>query len=583
MIFVTAFTHFHGSHLQLFDLKWLLFGLGLTVKTKEDEKIARRKFLTASGLAAGAIAVGAILSGKIPDELPKVFASPSGNAREQGPDYTAYVDAQWVDTLSSTEPEIAAMKVDGNPTSLDYADVTRRNEAAFAYTIFLDGSQIKAKNGTNGHIDMASTDAYTTIQYAVNNLPYGGHIHLRPAEYNFSDQLTFNAGSHFENNSWILSGEGLNTSIRQGTSGKHAIIIQNKTPVHIRDLEIKIEAGAGDGIRSDNTGGSSEVGIYKGSISHVHLIEEGAGGSSNYLLNLINPADCTFSHITFAADLNSGLIAFMNLQNSSSGGYCGNSIFEELIMALKGCDGVHISSTNLPYVIDHCTFIALQSFDSSPTSGTTALLIDQGHSLVFVEPDLELSATAIYLRGTSGSEGGPESNTFIGGFLSGNDSNAIAIRCSQYACGNKFIHPNISLLTGAHIVVDETSSRTSTSNIYEDVYGSGETGALITQGGGIFRGVCWPYFFSNTMLSPTFAIDSTGIKTVTIPHGLIITPNTYDCQVSVVRDSAVTDWACSLLEVVSTDATNVIVNINVSSASGTGGATAKLALKVGMS
>ena len=81
-----------------------------------------------------------------------------------------------------------------------------------------------------------------------------------------------------------------------------------------------------------------------------------------------------------------------------------------------------------------------------------------------------------------------------------------------------------------------------------------------------------------TLLSGTFAIDSTGIKTITVAHGLAYTPALQDCQLTVVEDTNVDDWAYNLLKVESVDATNVVTKVNVSTASGTGGATAKLAL-----
>lgn len=85
----------------------------------------------------------------------------------------------------------------------------------------------------------------------------------------------------------------------------------------------------------------------------------------------------------------------------------------------------------------------------------------------------------------------------------------------------------------------------------------------------------------NTVLSGTFAIDSTGVKTVTIAHGLAITPALEDCYLTVVEDTNVDDWAFDLLKVESVGSTNVGAKIHVSTASATGSATAKLALRVG--
>lgn len=87
-----------------------------------------------------------------------------------------------------------------------------------------------------------------------------------------------------------------------------------------------------------------------------------------------------------------------------------------------------------------------------------------------------------------------------------------------------------------------------------------------------------------TLLSGTFAIDSTGIKTLTVPHGLGYTPAVKEVQLTVAEDTVVDDWGFNLLKVISVDSVNVTVKVNVSAASATGGATAKLAiLLVGIS
>lgn len=83
-----------------------------------------------------------------------------------------------------------------------------------------------------------------------------------------------------------------------------------------------------------------------------------------------------------------------------------------------------------------------------------------------------------------------------------------------------------------------------------------------------------------TVLSAGFAIDSTGVKTVTTAHGLSVTPDIQDVQLTVTEDTNVDDWAFNLLKVESVDGTNVVAKINVSTASATGAATAKLAILV---
>lgn len=83
-----------------------------------------------------------------------------------------------------------------------------------------------------------------------------------------------------------------------------------------------------------------------------------------------------------------------------------------------------------------------------------------------------------------------------------------------------------------------------------------------------------------TLLSGTFAIDSTGVKTVTTAHGLSVTPAIQDVQLTVSEDSNVDDWAYGYVKVESVDGTNVVAKVNVTTASATGGATAKLNILV---
>jgi hypothetical protein len=86
---------------------------------------------------------------------------------------------------------------------------------------------------------------------------------------------------------------------------------------------------------------------------------------------------------------------------------------------------------------------------------------------------------------------------------------------------------------------------------------------------------------ATTLLSAAFAIDGVAVITVTTAHGLGYTPQTKDISVSVVENTAVDDWTCGFVKIVSVDAANVVVKVRVTGASATGGATAKLAIKIG--
>jgi len=70
------------------------------------------------------------------------------------------------------------------------------------YIIFLDGSTIKARNGTTGKIDYSGTNATTVIQAAHDALTTGGRIHIKHGEYSIPSTLAIS-------NAYIeLTGEG---------------------------------------------------------------------------------------------------------------------------------------------------------------------------------------------------------------------------------------------------------------------------------------------------------------------------------------------------------------------------------------
>jgi len=144
----------------------------------------------------------------------------------------------------------------------------------------------------------------------------------------------------------------------------------------------------------------------------------------------------------------------------------------------------------------------------------------------------------------------------------------------------------------------------SVQDIYMEGTGVGDTGYMIRAGatdtriergrifnyatpvndggtGTRFKGITG-YVTEGNVLSPAFAIDGVAVITVTIPHGLDITPTVQDCQLSIVEDTDVDDWAYGYAKVESVGAVNVVAKVNVTTASATGGATAKLALRVNL-
>lgn len=115
-----------------------------------------------------------------------------------------------------------------------------------------------------------------------------------------------------------------------------------------------------------------------------------------------------------------------------------------------------------------------------------------------------------------------------------------------------------------------------------NTFASNVTGPVTDAGTGTRASANAGWRTQNRVLSNTFAVDSTGVKSVTIAHGCTGTPTVQACSVVLTRDTNVSDYAVGFVRVVSTTSANVIVEVLVSTASATSGATAKLALSVDM-
>ncbi len=88
----------------------------------------------------------------------------------------------------------------------------------------------------------------------------------------------------------------------------------------------------------------------------------------------------------------------------------------------------------------------------------------------------------------------------------------------------------------------------------------------------------WLATVKKAVLSGTFAIDSTGLKTVTISHGCSFTPEPEDIQATIVENTDVDDWWGYITKVKDITSTQLSVDVYVADDSATGGATAKVSV-----
>ncbi len=165
--------------------------------------------------------------------------------------------------------------------------------------------------------------------------------------------------------------------------------------------------------------------------------------------------------------------------------------------------------------------------------------------------------------------------------------NAFGILVDRSATGGGFnashikIHDNMLLENiGEDIRLQESANIVNGIEVYDNTLRSGTTPRIFIDVGvtdlQIYNNK--GYVTENNVLSADFAIDAIAVVTVTIAHGLAVTPAVEDCQLTVVESTDVDDWEEGYVKVESVGAANVVCKVNVTNASATGGARAKLAL-----
>ena len=455
-----------------------------------------------------------------------------------------------------------------------------------SYVIFIDGSTIKAVNGTTGIVDHLGTDAATVIQAAIDAA--SGAVLLRAGTYNIPDYTIL-----YARNGSMLVGEGANTIIkRTGTPSADNFLIYvvgtAETPLYnvtISDLTLEgNEQSSVHGIRTSYCerslftrlriqnmgieGGADEgivmhIGSHRNIVSHNFFYRCGAAGVEICQ----GPAD--YNRVLGNTFVETPRYASEQAINLWAGGgefdpVRHNIVANNLILN-PGSRGITINKADYNLIANNkvinpvyaASFIDVSAAYYNQILGNTLVggAASTTHGIEIL-PD----GTALNLL--------IQGNT-IQGFTTTQKFGIYNRAKGVLITANYFIDNYRS--------ISEDAAATSQSFIQGNWFGN----TLKNIGSISIVKNNFGYVTENNVLSNTFAIDSTGVKTVTIAHGCAYTPVTNDCAISVVENTAVDDWRYDLLKVVSVDATNVTVKINVCQSSATGSATAKIALRVG--
>ncbi len=429
-----------------------------------------------------------------------------------------------------------------------------------SYIIFQDSGIIYAKNGTTGKIDFSGTDASTVIQGAIDVLNvgnntgsgYGGKIFIKAGGYIINSTIDLKSQI-------ILEGEDMQRTVLSGNDQNVTILKANGTssiPVYyigLRNLAIM----------GGNTGFLGNWFIF-GHMENIrvssHVIGNGYGISLNdsYMNNFMN-VESRFNNIGIISNGQSNNLTFTHCWFNNNNIY-GIYITDGQSIHLIGCNVEYNKSYGVLFSGIWggriSGYFENNGYNNSSGEKTQIKLVQTSASS---RKCYGIIIDGFYMNGTGA--GLPSQYGIV---LATNGADYITI-------GEGYIWAHSS----ASIVLNTGCYQLQIHRFKSDdpikIINNSTSAKIDSQVG---------YINQNNIISDTFAIDSTGIKTVTMAHGLAIAPAKQDCCLTVMENTSVDDWEYTMLKVVSTDTTNVIAKINISKASATAGATAKLGLRV---
>ena len=431
-----------------------------------------------------------------------------------------------------------------------------------SYIIWKSGSTYYAKNGTDGRIQFQGADAATVIQDAINTLTTGGKIDIHGDMIHIAKTLNITYGSiHIEGEAlytvfWLENGADcdmihvLDGAVMFGLS--NIALSGNKNQQTIPTNGVVFEPGTN----------------YDGHFNNVHIVDfsgsgiytpDGTGTTMNHL---------TMSHVFIETCEVYGIYAeyvdHVKIVNSLI--YHG-----EVGLYLNACRGWRITTSEFAKSTGDAGIVLEYNgtYPSRLNMQDCEIYDHQKHGL-------ELrGATMCIIDGNTFERNGLDahntySHIYVGGDGAGHQSTE-----NQFNDNVFYSWGGVLPKYGYEEADNAQNYNELTDNVFKDGFG---TAAVLKLGGFGLTHHNLGWRTENNVLSPAFAIDGVAVVTVTIPHGLAETPDLEDCQLTVVEDTDVDDWGYSFVKVESVGAVNVVAKVNVTVASATGGATAKLAL-----
>ena len=508
-----------------------------------------------------------------------------------------------------------------------------------SYQNFTDGTTTYSQSCDDGTILSSSSSAASVIQNTINTLTSGGRIIVKTGTYSISAnikpasniiiqgegigntilQASSSNGIFVKNDATAMSNFMVTDMTLDGNNQNQKVVNFDSNASNFKLIRVYVKNAGNanlayqvgdiqDSIFDTNTSGADLVsGIYTGSKITGTTFKNGSGQgltstnaqnvtiTNNFFTNIsTNAIVLSSSAGTIKNVLISGNVFKGSGSNDIQFYKSTNAIGNNTITSNVGSSNIDIGENGVSdgnivvgnaansIIVNGNNNIVTNNRLSASTSSTAAIYVKSGTqgNRIVGNYIAEANAAGIEIEGS-------DYNTVSGNIIVNNGRIATNTYNGIYLINNGGSTPDNNVVSGNSILAASSGNvaryginhASGTGNIVADnqivgTFGTGTANMVLDSTDITHHNK--GFVTENTFTSGTFAIDSTGVKTVVTAHGLNYTPATDDCGVTEIEQTnestSRTDW----IKVVSTNSTHITTAVNIGIASGTGGATAKL-------
>jgi hypothetical protein len=464
-----------------------------------------------------------------------------------------------------------------------FSFIVRKNGSY--YEVISETGQL-AYGGSEDAGDISGTNFHDVMQAGVDAVEAagGGRISLTQDEFEIDDHVEITGGGPTPPTITVcITGAGRFATIikatanfdDEGTDPNGPFIVNNGASVVLEHFYINMNSQNGNGLVGRDTGETWDRSFQK---SYIHDIEIRGVTGSYWCIYAINP------YITNTWDnlyLRTGGGGIQMICNAT--GY-GNQHFGNVVISLSGNNKIGVRFYRDGNAFSLNTWMRLHidggNTGSPAATGNLGIELDGSNYNTFVYVEIENIKYCVKM-GTSQSTHG---NTILSGYTYISETDGKTFQVTVNAKRNKIQNVYCAAASGKNVqLIDDDNTDIDAPNIYQDLHGPSTgflgVGSYITRAdvnaARLHGQMLWRK--AQNGISTEFYISPTGIRELTVTHGLCDTPALESCTIGLIQSSDVDDWDAYVIDMRDATTTTVKVRINVVVKSATALSTAYLA------